>query len=224
MKQTFLHSGKYLTSKGRTKLTTMIRPDLRSLLDREAKKRFLSMSDILEEIIEAFFYKDGSEKPVNDWLTVEEMSDLVGVSVSTIRRLLPEMENNAPEAAFIREPKRGRIFVSAKYAMGFFNAEKTIELPNKDSGEVYLMRDRSSGFFKIGYSKNSENRLKSFKTGNATIDLIEVFPGTYQDESALHNIFKYKRKQGEWFSLDWSDIDKIKDYFNNKLNQGTLFS
>lgn len=65
-------------------------------------------------------------------------------------------------------------------------------------GSVYFIE--CSGRIKIGYSKNVHDRLRKFSTGSAfKFSLIGAFPGTRQDEHALHQLLAEHRVHGEWF-------------------------
>jgi predicted GIY-YIG superfamily endonuclease len=81
---------------------------------------------------------------------------------------------------------------------------------------VYLMKDTSNGYYKIGISSKPEYREKTLQSEKPTIDLIETksYPSREMAraiELALHNLFKEKRLRGEWFSLDDTDVQHVKE-------------
>ena len=90
------------------------------------------------------------------------------------------------------------------------------EKENRDRRDVYLIRDIYRGCHKIGVAKNAETRFTQLKTANAGIELVAFFVGVAQDERILHRHFtgQGKRIDGEWFSLEKSDIEHIEKYFN----------
>lgn len=69
---------------------------------------------------------------------------------------------------------------------------------------VYILQSLEDGYYKIGVSKNPTKRIETLQTGNpSTLKLIE----TYQSDNArkiekrLHRLYKYAKKEGEWFDL-----------------------
>lgn len=70
---------------------------------------------------------------------------------------------------------------------------------------TYIMK--SHDLHKIGKAINVEERIKIFRTGNPTIEVIKVIEGNY--ESILHKYYKEKRVCGEWFNLTKEEIDYI---------------
>jgi hypothetical protein len=81
---------------------------------------------------------------------------------------------------------------------------------------VYIME--SGGKIKIGHSKDSNNRWKSFKTGNPTISLKKELKCNSESdasmfESTLHRKYKNERIGGEWFQLsDRQLIDLYEEF------------
>lgn len=82
-------------------------------------------------------------------------------------------------------------------------------------GFVYLICDPSNDNFKIGVTKKNDirERIKKLQTGNST----ELFISSYYEceypfrlEKLLHTKFHNKRKIGEWFSLESTDISNFK--------------
>lgn len=68
------------------------------------------------------------------------------------------------------------------------------------ASSVYFIRAGVDGDIKIGVSTNVSTRLRMLQ--NAAPDelhLLGVFPGSYEDESALHMRFAQHRRRGEWF-------------------------
>lgn len=77
------------------------------------------------------------------------------------------------------------------------------DLPVGFRGEqsfVYIAHDATTGFYKIGVSKDPEARLRALRTGNPRrIDLVAQMPGGYATERALHLAFVGDCMGGEWF-------------------------
>lgn len=88
---------------------------------------------------------------------------------------------------------------------------------------MYIYLINCSYFYKIGFSKNPQNRLKTIKTHNPL--KVTLFATLKTDkyielEKELHDLFSSKRTNGEWFELKNDDLTKLKiDYgFQFKKN------
>jgi hypothetical protein len=80
-------------------------------------------------------------------------------------------------------------------------------------GYIYLLECVSDyeTTYKIGYTRNKDTkqRIKNLQTGNKDkikcIDLFETHHGR-KVETALHNMYSFKRQGGEWFDLGLDDV------------------
>ena len=63
---------------------------------------------------------------------------------------------------------------------------------------IYLME--SGEYYKIGYAKNVEKRMKAYNTHNPNYKLIDVMEGTKSDEAALHELCEEYQDKLEWFT------------------------
>ena len=85
----------------------------------------------------------------------------------------------------------------------------------KASCYVYLMMDTTNNFHKIGISNHPRYREHTLQSDKPTIELLcaKEYPSraiAEAIESALHNVYANKRIRGEWFNLDVSDVENIK--------------
>lgn len=85
----------------------------------------------------------------------------------------------------------------------------------EESCYVYLMIDTTNNFHKIGISNNPKYREHTLQSDKPTIELIcaKEYPSraiAEAIESALHRAYAGKRIRGEWFNLELSDIETIK--------------
>lgn len=98
---------------------------------------------------------------------------------------------------------------------------KSLEKPSFEplpkSGEcfVYLMHDMANGYYKIGISNKPEYRERTLQSEKPTIELVSAkqFPSRViaeAIEAALHKAFGEKRIRGEWFNLNDSEVEQIK--------------
>lgn len=87
-------------------------------------------------------------------------------------------------------------------------------------GFIYIIRQRNTSFFKIGWTEKKETltfkesvekRVASLQTGNPEkLDIIGYFrASSIKTEKTIHEKFKKKRKTGEWFLLSENDYQNI---------------
>ena len=79
--------------------------------------------------------------------------------------------------------------------------------------KVYVMIDKNTGYYKIGRSIKPKFREKTLQSEKPTIELLFYHDARKSDERMLHKIFKAKRVRGEWFDLTGSDLQRVKEYF-----------
>ena len=81
---------------------------------------------------------------------------------------------------------------------------------SKVKGYIYYIL--CGEMLKIGYSKDINRRMKTFKTGNPNeLKLLLYHEGTTDTEWFLHKRFEQYRKQGtEWFEFS----NKIRQYID----------
>lgn len=98
-----------------------------------------------------------------------------------------------------------------------FITSEHIATSNENKNRIintYIIKD-SSGLYKIGKSYNVDQRLKSLLVGNPLIELVYKIQNDV--ESELHNKFKNKRFNGEWFRLSSEDLTYIFQKYPNAL-------
>lgn len=79
---------------------------------------------------------------------------------------------------------------------------------------VYLMRDNTNGYHKIGISNKPEYREKTLQSEQPSIEMLayKIFPTrkiAEAIESALHTAYSQQRVRGEWFNLNEEDVAAI---------------
>ena len=95
------------------------------------------------------------------------------------------------------------------------STKEDLKVKEKDSCYVYLMIDTTNNFHKIGISNHPRYREHTLQSDKPTIELLcaKEYPSRIiaeSIESALHKAYANKRIRGEWFNLDASDIENIK--------------
>ncbi len=84
---------------------------------------------------------------------------------------------------------------------------------------VYIFE--SLGLYKIGFSRDYEQRLEGMRTSNPhDIKLHSVYrvPNARAYEAKLHSIFNPKRVAREWFQLDSIDIELVERLLTQKAH------
>lgn len=94
---------------------------------------------------------------------------------------------------------------------GYDNTKKRI---NNEECYVYIMKDITNNFYKIGVSNKPEYRENTLQSEKPTIELLEAkrFPIrkiAVSFEKALHESFSDQRIRGEWFKLSNEDVNNI---------------
>lgn len=78
---------------------------------------------------------------------------------------------------------------------------------------LYIMKTSGQDLYKIGVSKNPEERLDSLQTGNGEeLELVFKFKTNYDFklETNLHNSYKTNRTIGEWFQFTPAQLEDVK--------------
>lgn len=139
-----------------------------------------------------------------DNLCYNDKSGITGI----VQKLSYEMFQN-----FIKDfREKVRANVSAE-ELEIVSSEKS---GKASSCYVYLMNDTTNNFYKIGISNKPQYREHTLQSDKPTIELLcaKEYPTraiAEAIESALHHVFANKRIRGEWFNLDSSDIENVKD-------------
>lgn len=91
----------------------------------------------------------------------------------------------------------------------------TIDKPHLDpENKIYLMVDNTTGFIKIGKSKNPKYREGTLQSKQPETHLIAIWSAPASIEKELHRKYASFRKRGEWFKLTFKELDEIKEYMD----------
>ena len=83
---------------------------------------------------------------------------------------------------------------------------------------IYIL-ENVENFYKIGYTKDLEQRLKQLGTGNSSdLTVIKTFDTKYDSkiEAYLKKYFKSNNIKGEWFNFSKEEIEKIETIIMKK--------
>lgn len=75
---------------------------------------------------------------------------------------------------------------------------------------LYLIKDRD--YIKIGYTSDMESRLKHYDTHNVYYELLDVVPGTEQDERDIHSKLKEYNYKLEWYYSNNITLNCLSEY------------
>lgn len=120
---------------------------------------------------------------------VRIQKEIIELKTNTIDILKPSLSSVKDEPVIYRQDKK-----------------------TKTNGFVYIAKQRNETcIYKIGKTENITQREKTFKTGNAYIDIIASTQSNnpYKLEKILHNQLAGKRLTGEWFELNTDEIEWI---------------
>ena len=120
----------------------------------------------------------------------EAIHTYINTRIKTIKKLVPSYQL----------PRRTRVEASIEYKFNWCY--------------VYLMKDISNGYYKIGISNTPEYREKTLQSEKPTINMLacKKFPTrkiAESIESALHTAYSQQRLRGEWFKLNEADVAAI---------------
>lgn len=89
-------------------------------------------------------------------------------------------------------------------------AAKTKKAPKPQPGYIYLIKGVNTQWYKIGKTIDPTARIKAFNTqGPFRCEFVRLFEveDTRKSEAKLHDLFREKRVEGEWFNLDQTDVE-----------------
>lgn len=97
-----------------------------------------------------------------------------------------------------------------------FNHNFPIVKKGEKINYIYLMYNSRNDFIKIGRSINPKQREKTLQGEDPELGIIAIWKQEKIHEKVLHTKFENKRKRGEWFDLDISDLINIKYYMDER--------
>lgn len=162
---------------------------------------------------------------MDDQMSVSQVSDVLNINKESVRRLARQGEIEAQKIC-------GVYFFNAEYIAKY--ATKYNPLPGRRYGRkknkrgkkknrkgyVYILL-AENGLRKIGRTNNPKSRLGSFAMSPIEIDVEKIYAvaDSLLTEKLLHEKFHSKRVRGEWFCLNESDLETMKE-----LIRGTEFA
>jgi len=101
------------------------------------------------------------------------------------------------------------------YRWMFQETEHNLISDHSKCKKVYLLLDSKNSLIKIGQSIHPSLREKTLQGINPKWNLIAAWIAPVSEEKRLHKLFKNKHVRGEWFNLNFNDLEKIKDEMKN---------
>lgn len=125
---------------------------------------------------------------------------------------------------FTRENQAARRMLSESITdhMEVLKAYQNMDVTELEQDKyVYVIKNLATGAYKVGISKDPEQRLKSLQVGNdGELSLVGYKQGTFQDETSAHKRLADKNIRSEWFRLDGDDVKALLDSDGSKNGQG----
>lgn len=88
---------------------------------------------------------------------------------------------------------------------------------NRKKGYVYILNEINGEHYKIGRTRNPDNRLRTFSVKlpyKVEYDLLIPTNDMYALETRLHNKYAPQRVDGEWFTLTPDDLHWLRTEFD----------
>ena len=86
---------------------------------------------------------------------------------------------------------------------------------------IYIIKEDNRNRYKIGYTDNIKERIKTLKCGNSDYLFIKyLFEGNKNDEKKIHKYCLNYNIKGEWYKLN--ELNKIIDYIT-QLNLKIIY-
>lgn len=151
------------------------------------------------------------------WRIIDKEGNILVQGKNNCCSHIPTSDNNSKNISSIAFQKFIRDF--RKVIKENVSIDKLEEQENEitinNSCYVYLMIDTTNNFHKIGISNNPKYREHTLQSDKPTIELLCAKEYPSRDiataiESSLHQVYATKRIRGEWFNLEETDIENIK--------------
>ena len=118
---------------------------------------------------------------------------------------------------------KGHLFFPTINKLGIyrwlFNEEEDyVKIDESKTKKIYLILDSENNIIKIGQSYYPKIREKTLQGVSPHWDIITTWIAPASVERDLHEKFKHKRTRGEWFKLDFSDLEEIKKHMKEYKN------
>lgn len=85
---------------------------------------------------------------------------------------------------------------------------------------VYIVQEGTRNIYKVGQSMNIDSRIETMQTSNSNkLKLNDYFETTelHIVESAAHKYIESKKIHGEWFELDDNELNMLKKFIRNTI-------
>ena len=80
---------------------------------------------------------------------------------------------------------------------------------------TYIIKDLSSGLYKIGRTTNFNQRFRNLSTGNINLKQILLIEG--DEEKFLHKLYQKKHIKLEWYNLNQNDINDLNELIFDRM-------
>lgn len=185
------------------------------VLDKNYDRLLFSFCDLLEKK-----YNIGAINAFNTFQKkLRGFLELRGFFTVSNLELKPYLGSNSIMVSNVKRGIYKITFLESKefYSDFFGNLDEQEIEDNADY--VYLMINEETSLIKIGASKNPKYREGTLHSKEPTVHLFALWKTNRQLEKLLHKEFNEKRIRGEWFKLNFSDLEILNEmvikYMNN---------
>jgi len=135
--------------------------------------------------------------------------------------VLSALTKNTPDTKSVKAGIVSKLIDGMSHASLFaiIDLIKNIDVSDLEEDKfVYVAKEENSGRYKIGISKNPEERIKNLNIGNPEkLILVHAYLATEQNnmsENLAHSVFNEHRLMGEWFKEN-IDLTLLPSYFDS---------
>ncbi|UII80069.1 GIY-YIG nuclease family protein [Flagellimonas sp. CMM7] len=181
----------------------------------------MTREEFIKAQLEALTIYDAMNKMMN----VHECAKFLNCHPDTVKNCIKSKNKHNKIIAF-HTVEEGIQIPKYQFYKELLNSWGYYEEPNYPNGvkpykpikkKTYLMLEASTGFCKIGISKDPKRRETTLQSQKPDITLYATSDNKV--EKTLHIKYDSKRVRGEWFNLSGQDIeDIIKEHSFKKVN------
>ena len=119
-----------------------------------------------------------------------------------------------PNRQTVRERFNSKRCPKCGYKHSLYDVERIDLKCEQDDKELYMFHDETNDLIKIGISTNAHTRLEQIKTANPfQISMVAKWnvKNAHAVEKKIHAKLFERSFSGEWFLVDDTSVDRIKD-------------
>jgi hypothetical protein len=147
------------------------------------------------------------------WISFPEVARVsvsIEIDYNIFINLSHELEWAEKNSVKYTNLKEVRKFILSKVRCYYIDDKDVVD-EFKEDRKTYLMKDKSTNLYKIGFSKNPLKREKTLQSQKPCIEIVKIWNKNIEKE--LHNTYHKNRVRGEWFDLTNIQVKYICTHF-----------